>query len=532
MPACSSRCRPPYCSLLASSVESAAFPGSVGRCYTRPRWFRSGPPNGDIKQLRIPHLFPEKQASGILITGVLLSVLVVLAGVVSGCSNDSSSPTSTPLPAVASTPSPGVTATATTISEQSSSPTSPPTPTSASLPSPAPTPTLAPSPATADSLADVAFDYLVGLLDELGPRASATQQELEAAEYLAAQFESFGYSTHLQPFTIESVSKELSSMVVNAPNPEEFEVVPLLRSAAAEVSGPLASVGLATEDDIPEEGLDGMVVLAERGVITFEEKTNRLAEAGAAAVVIYNNREGDFQEVLLSPASIPVLAISRGDGRRIEAMLSAGSVTVRVTVETEVHDSRNVIAEKPGQTDRVLVLGGHYDTVPDISGANDNSSGTAVLLTVAQELAQESLPFSVRFIAFGSEELGLVGSRRYVASLSNAEIANILAMFNFDALGSGEFGILGTEQLTDVAEMRAATHEINVKVSPGIQGGDSDHSSFADAGIPVLMFFGDDFSRIHTPEDTLKFVSPKILGDAVALALALLNPRDLLSIPE
>ena len=465
-----------------------------------------------------------------MITGFLLSILVALAGVSTACADDSSGASPTTLPTATSIPTSDVTPTASAITELSPSLTFTPLPTATSLPSPAPT--SAPTPATADSLADVAFDHLVNLLDEFGPRESATQEELEAAEYLAARFESFGYTTRLQPFTIESVSKESSSMVVTAPNAEEFEVVPLLRSAAADVSGDLVSVGLATKDDVPEDGLDGMVALAERGVITFEEKTNRLAEAGAAAVVIYNNRAGEFQGVLLSPASIPVLAISREDGQRIEDLLSAGPVEVKVMVETEVHDSRNVIAEKLGESDKVLVLGGHYDTVPDISGANDNSSGTAVLLTVAQELAQESLPFSVRFIAFGSEELGLVGSRRYVDSLSNAEVGEILAMFNFDALGSGEFGILGTEQLTDVAKIRAAAHQIDVKVSPGIQGGDSDHSSFADVGIPVLMFFGDDFSRIHTPEDTLKFVSPEILGDAVTLALALLNPRDLLSIPE
>ena len=259
------------------------------------------------------------------------------------------------------------------------------------------------------------------LLDDLGPRESATQEEMEAAEYLAAQFESFGYAARLQPFIVESLSRELSTLVLNVQDGEEVDVIPLLRSATGEVSGNLVSVGLATEDEIPEGGLEGMVALVERGIITFEEKTNRVEQAGAVAVVIYNNRPGDFQGVLLSPAGIPALAITEDDGERIEEMLSNKDLEVRVTVEAEEHDSRNVIADKPGPGNGVLVLGGHYDTVPNISGANDNSSGTALLLTLAEELAQKSLPFSIQFIAFGSEELGLLGSRHYVDSLSDTE---------------------------------------------------------------------------------------------------------------
>ena len=465
---------------------------------------------------------------------VLISVLVVLATAAVGCGGDS--PRGAPATRQDATFIP--TATVTSILESSPSPTPLATlaATSRSLAPvtsvPSPTPALAQTTPSVDALADVALGYLTGILDNLGPRQSATQQELEAAEYLAAQFENFGYTARLQPFTIEAISWELSSMVVTAPDPEVLEVVPLVRSAAGEVSGNLISVGLATEDDIPEGDLEGMVALAERGVITFEEKTNRLAQVGVVAVGFYNNQPGGFQGVLLTPSSIPVLSISREDGLRIEESLTTGKVEVRVTVEAEVHDSRNLIAEKPGPGNDVVVLGGHYDTVPNISGANDNSSGTAVLLTIAQELSQEPLPFSVRFIAFGSEELGLLGSRHYVESLTSAERERIRAMFNFDAVGTGNIGLLGSKELTGLAEKLAVARRIDATVSPGLQGGDSDHSSFADQGIPVLMFFGDDFSRIHTPADTLEAVSPKLLGSAATLALALLSSGDLLSILE
>ena len=400
--------------------------------------------------------------------------------------------------------------------------TSPPTFT----PAPPPTPTLGTSQSYRNAPTDTAFAYLVELVEELGPRESATEQELAAAEYLAARLEGFGYTVELQPFTMEQLSGELSIPVLVTPGPEKVEAIPLLRSATGEVSGMLVPVGLAQERDIPEGGLEDKIALAERGLITFEEKVNRAAEAGAVAVVIYNNQPGKFQGILQTPGRIPALAISQADGRRIEGLLSSGAVEVDLAVKTEKRVSRNVVAEKPGPGDDVVVLGGHYDTVPGISGANDNGSGTAVLLTVAGELSREPLPFTLRFIAFGSEELGLMGSQHYVDSLTGAQRGRIKAMFNFDALGNGGLGILGDRELTGLAVVEAAARLINVTTSAGLQGGGSDHMSFDDAGIPVIMFFAEDFSRLHTPADTLAFVDPGVLGDAAGLALALLKPQD------
>ena len=218
-----------------------------------------------------------------------------------------------------------------------------------------------------------------------------------------------------------------------------------------------------------EGGLAGKIAFAERGLIRFEEKVTRAAAAGARGVVIYNNLPGNFRGVLRNQGSVPVVAISQRDGQMIKELLLAGPVRGSVSVGAEVHTSRNVVAEKLGQGDDVLVLGGHYDTVPDVPGANDNASGVAVLLTIAEELSQVSLPFTVRFIAFGSEELGLKGSLHYVASLDGAQRSRIRAMFNFDGVGSGrQLGILGDTGLTQFAVDLGAGENIDVRISAGL----------------------------------------------------------------
>ena len=109
-----------------------------------------------------------------------------------------------------------------------------------------------------------------------------------------------------------------------------------------------------------------------------------------------------------------------------------------LTVTVESLPSQNVVAEKSGSGEGVVVLGAHYDTVPNVEGANDNGSGTAVILAIAEDWAEQPLPFTVRFIAFGSEEVGLRGSAHYVNSLSADQRDGIIAMLNFDALGSGD----------------------------------------------------------------------------------------------
>ena len=91
-----------------------------------------------------------------------------------------------------------------------------------------------------------------------------------------------------------------------------------------------------------------------------------------------------------------------------------------------------------GSGNGLVIIGAHYDVVPETeAGANDNTSGVAVLLSLAEALAGRSLPYTIRFVAFGSEEIGLYGSRHYVESLDEAELARITAMLNFDVVGSG-----------------------------------------------------------------------------------------------
>ena len=389
-------------------------------------------------------------------------------------------------------------------------------------------PTIAPVPpdvadVSASELAARAIDFLESFTRDASPRASGTDQERAAAEYLVQVFESLGYDTSLQPFTVDIESAAL----LVGPEATEFQSVAMTLSGIGRSSAVLVNAGRAFEEDVVPGSLDGKIALIQRGVITFEAKVTRVTEAGALGAVIYNNEVGLFGGRLTRQARIPVVAITRASGEAILGLMEAGEVEATLSTAVETRDTQNVIAERPGTSANAeaVILGGHYDTVPNVPGANGNGSGIASLVTIAREASGKTYPFSLRFIAFGSEELGLLGSLHYVDSLSPEDQESVVVMMNFDALGTGEVvGVLGDFDLSgDVVEY-ALDHDIDAerRFSLG-PGSSSDHASFQRAGIPVVFFLADDFSRIHTSEDKLEFVQPELLGGSAALAVALLD---------
>lgn len=103
--------------------------------------------------------------------------------------------------------------------------------------------------------------------------------------------------------------------------------------------------------------------------------------------------------------------------------------------------SQNLVAELKGKSDKVILIGAHYDSTGDkqgSEGATDNGAGVAALLAVAEALKGQTLPYTVRFAFFGAEENGLNGSKAYAASLDSAAVARLLAMVNYDTIAGGD----------------------------------------------------------------------------------------------
>jgi Zn-dependent M28 family amino/carboxypeptidase len=128
--------------------------------------------------------------------------------------------------------------------------------------------------------------------------------------------------------------------------------------------------------------------------------------------------------------------------RYIETMLQGlGYSTTTQTFEVGGRAVKNVAAELPGTSHpaEIIVVGGHYDSVPGCPGANDNATGVAAMLELARLLAGQRLPRTVRFVAFANEEAPFfstagMGSWQY-ARQAHARGERIVAMLSLETLG-------------------------------------------------------------------------------------------------
>ena len=473
-----------------------------------------------------------------------LPLTVALCATVLLACGDSATPPSEPaptqIPAAPTATLTPPTPTASPIPTATPEPTHTPIPTAAP-PTPTPVPTATPAPTQTpvralqnpSELTDEAFGILEALTAEYSPRESATDEELAAALHLEARLDALGYETSIWEFdvaqTVSSVELIEPSGGATGGTSQALRSLPINLSVEGVVAGVISDAGFAFEDDIPESGLEGRVALIERGTITFEEKVNRVADAGAIGAIVFNNQQGLFRGAFRTQSSIPAVGIGQEDGLALRQLVERGEAAATVSVVANEAPSRNVIAELPG-TDAdggVVILGAHYDTVPNSQGASDNGSGVSTLLTIASHAAEREYPFTIRVILFGAEEIGLFGSRRYAEEMSRQQVNETIAMLNFDALGSGSgFDIGGDDALVEetIAIGEAiGMDEIRVLPSESWLTGASDHGPFQIVGIPVLVIFSDDLSRINSPADTMAHIDPDLLGYAAAIGLGLLD---------
>ncbi len=183
--------------------------------------------------------------------------------------------------------------------------------------------------------------------------------------------------------------------------------------------------------------------------------------------------------------------------------------------------SHNVIAERAGTADGVIVLGAHVDSKPPSPGGNDNGSGVGVVLELARILAQAPTVPTVRFIGFGAEEIGgptaddhHFGSRQYVSGLSATQHARIHGMVSVDMVGYGStFNIRSLRQgpQTVVNSLQAwgsfTGRPLYFLLDPSSTGW-SDHEAFEFAGIPAAWLEWRVDPVYHTIGDTAAHVQP------------------------
>ena len=351
-----------------------------------------------------------------------------------------------------------------------------------------------------------------------------------SVEYVVEKLEAAGYDAEVQPFNY--LAYEVigpSALQQIAPNTityvEGVDFGPITQTDPGDVTAPVTAVdlqlGLGNTSTSGCEAADfagfpaGNIALLQRGTCTFELKAENAAAAGAAGIVIFNqgntadpSRQGIPAVTLTAnnTSGIPVLGTTYALG---VTLAGTPGLVMRVFANTlrRVLSTYNVLAERTGTNDdNVVMAGAHLDSVLAGPGINDNGSGSAAILEVAEQLAKVTPQNTIRFAWWGAEESGLVGSTNYVNGLTQAEKDRIALYMNYDMVGSPNYVFMvydadtstfpppagvpipdGSEAIEDVYE--AYYTSIGEPYDDTQFSGRSDYQAFIVNGIPAGGLF-------------------------------------------
>jgi Zn-dependent M28 family amino/carboxypeptidase len=302
--------------------------------------------------------------------------------------------------------------------------------------------------------ADAMFRYLEKLQQIAdangGNRAVGTPGYDASVDYIAKTLRDKGFDVQTPEFDFRHFESGKVSLTVSGANIGANVLQYSAGTGPDGVSGPLVA---APADDTPGcsaadyDGLavSGAVVLVDRGSCQFSAKQEAAAERGAIALIVADNVTEQRMGGTLgaqTEVKIPVVSVNKADGARLRT--GPGLTTIKVDAQLRTLKARNVIAQtKTGSTQNVVMVGAHLDSVEEGPGINDNGSGVAAVLETALQMGTSPpIQNAVRFAFWGAEELGLVGSQRYVQSLDENGLKDIALYLNFDMLASPNPGYL------------------------------------------------------------------------------------------
>ncbi len=400
--------------------------------------------------------------------------------------------------------------------------------------------------------------------DSLEGRRVGEIGEWKAAQYIISEFESDGLQpkgdsgSWLQPFEfIKDIrfgpDNRLSVNGVKLTLNDEFE--PMRQSASesfdfTQVVNVDYGIKVDEEDgnydDYDGKDVAGKAVIIKRYAPSADDnphvdfskyesltsKINTALDHDVAGIFFITPEDQDdtlaaIGPVHINPKEVPIIFLRRAALERLGLSLSKPQIdSISGSAElVKVRDTGyNVVGFLPGQVDTTIIIGAHYDhlgwggpgsgsrylgATPMIhNGADDNGSGTSLLLELARSFASEDTPLrhSLLFIAFSGEEAGILGSSHFARNMT-IDSSKVRMMVNMDMVGrlkdqENGLAVLGTGT-TDAFGTYFDSLKTDVKITQKKAGqGPSDHTAFYNRGIPVMMFFTGPHEDYHKPTDT------------------------------
>ena len=392
--------------------------------------------------------------------------------------------------------------------------------------------------------------------DELEGRATGTEGEKKSAEYIAEQFEKLklkplGENGYFQVFTITTLRIADNSSTFNLGGQDLTlftDYYPLAYSANhAELNSAVVDCGFGIENDDHNDyekvDVNGKVALINVGSPDgvhphskfvawhgIQIRVDKAIEKGAKGVIFYRTNEGVEEpegalSLTMTPSNVPVVFITR----MLSSTKDLGFASINLKILTDEDKGYNVIGYNDNKAENTIVIGAHHDHLGqgqhgssremenpnDIhNGADDNASGTAALFELAKALKcskKWNNNNNYLFIAFSGEELGLIGSKYFVAH-PTIDLKKVNYMVNMDMVGmlnedkSLIINGVGTSPAfpKTISELEDGKEGIGAVTQSQSGVGPSDHTSFYLQGIPAIHYFTGAHEHYHKPSDDVE----------------------------
>ncbi|HKI95234.1 MAG TPA: M28 family peptidase [Gemmatimonadales bacterium] len=340
-------------------------------------------------------------------------------------------------------------------------------------------------------------------------RNSGEPGYLASVNYVADLLRSAGYRVTIQPYTIAySAFDGVPEFGEVSPTARSFTLVAdwytQSVSAGGDVTAQLQPVGgiIIPAPSTPSSSsgctsadfagfVSGRVALIQRGTCAYAQKATLAAAAGASGAIIFNEGSAGNTAATncygMRNVGIPVVcATSYAVGERLYSDAQAGPTVVHLKIAT-IHDPAradyNLIADSPyGDSAHVVVVDAHLDAIYG-AGMLDNASGSATILEIALKMARTQTRNRLRYIWFGGEELGLLGSFYYTQHLAPGALANIVFDVDADVTATPNY----VYAIADPANSNGRPYFPSNVVPGSTVGNDYFINYFTQAGLPYEL---------------------------------------------
>ena len=396
-----------------------------------------------------------------------------------------------------------------------------------------------------------AYDNTESLTTEIGPRVGGSPEEAKAREWAVAKFKEIGLqNVRIEPFTMPYWERGIETASIVSPNPQQLYITSLGGSVATPAGGVEAELAyFPTFEDLksaPEGGLDGKIVFisgrmkkapdgAGYGPANQKrrEGATEAAKRGAIAVVIrsvgtdsHRFPHTGMMRYAEGVKKIPIAALSAPDADQLERTLSRG---VKVSIKMEMTpswkgetESGNVIGEIVGseKPDEIVLVGGHLDSWDLGTGAIDDGAGIGISAGAAQVIIESGLKpkRTLRVVAFGAEEVGLLGGFAYVAQHKETDLDKHVLATESD-FGAGPAYEVKSGVKSGEAVIREMSKAMGLPFSDVATNGGPDIGPMSREGVPTMRWQQegtDYFDLHHTPDDTFDKIDKDEIQQNVA----------------